>query len=283
MKVRIACPHCGFTTWVDGSRIPEKARFAACPRCRERFPLQPEKPPEPSPAGREGGPAGPASGDTGGEEAPPPDPTPPEPGRGPSPWEDRSRVGLWAGVHRTFVSVLFHPAAFFRSLHRRAGLREPFAAGLLFGSLGVMLSLFWELATAVWGLGGGLQAVSSRFNVSLLFPLLLVLAPLLVTLGLFVVSGVLHVFLRATRGAGHGFEGTFRVVAYGQMTQIFGAVPFLGGLIGSLWYGVVLVVGLREIHETSYARVILAFVLMTVLAVAVLLAAMVPVMISLFR
>ena len=140
-----------------------------------------------------------------------------------------------------------------------------------------MLSLFWELATAVWGLGGGLQAVSSRFNISLLFPLLLVLAPLLVTLGLFVV------FLRAMRGAGHGFEGTFRVVAYGQMTQIFGAVPFLGGLIGSLWYGVVLVVGLREIHETSYARVILAFVLMTVLAVAVLLAAMVPVMISLFR
>ena len=82
---------------------------------------------------------------------------------------------------------------------------------------------------------------------------------------------------------GYPEEGTFRVVAYGQMTQIFGAVPLLGGLIGSLWYVVVLVVGLREIHETSYARVILAFVLMMVLAVAVLLAVMIPVMISLFR
>jgi len=256
VKVRIACPHCGFTTWVDESRIPEKARFADCPRCRERFPLRPEMPPEPSPPARD---------------------------RGPSPWEDRSRVGLWAGIHRTFVSVLFHPAAFFRGLHHRDGLREPFAAGLLFGSLGVMLSLFWDLVMAVWGLGGGLQAMASRFNVSLLFPLLLVLAPLLVTLGLFAVSGVVHVFLLLTRGARHGFEGTFRVVAYGQMTQIFGAVPFLGGLIGGLWYMVVLVIGLREIHGTTYARVILAFVLMTVLAVAVLLAALVPVVMSLVR
>jgi len=282
VKVRIACPHCDFTTWVDRSRIPEKARFATCPRCRERFPLRPEPPPEPAPTGRSG-PAAPAAGGAGGEEAPPPEATPPEPARGPSPWEDRSRIGLWAGIHRTFVSVLFSPATFFRDLHYGNGLKEPFAAGLLFGSLGVMFSLFWDLVMAVWGLGGGLQAMASRFNVSLLFPLLLVLAPFVVTLGLFVVSGAVHVFLWSTRGARHGFEGTFRVVAYGQMTQIFGAVPFLGGLIGGLWYMVVLVVGLREIHETTYVRVILAFVLMTVLALAVLLATLVPVVMSLLR
>ncbi|MCF8061886.1 MAG: YIP1 family protein [Deltaproteobacteria bacterium] len=283
MKVRITCPHCGFTTWVEGGRIPAKARYAACPRCRERFPLRPEGPPGPSSAGREDEPeAFPAEGEAK-EEPLSPDSTSPEPHRGPSPWEDRDRIGLWPGIHRSFVSVLFSPAVFFRNLHCRNGLKEPFAVGLLFGSLGAMVSLFWDFVLAVWGLGGGINALASRFNVSLLFPLLLVLSPLMVGAALFVMSGVLHAFLWMARGSKHGFEGTFRVVAYGQMTQIFGAVPFLGGLIGGLWYMVVLVIGLREIHETTYGRVILAFLLITAAALAVLLAALIPVMMSLFR
>ena len=110
-----------------------------------------------------------------------------------------------------------------------------------------------------------------------------VLSPFVVAAALFAVSGILHLFLRVVRGANHGFEGTFRVVAYGQTTQILGAVPFIGGLIGGLWYLVVLVAGLREIHETTYARVILAFALMTFLAVAALLAVTIPMMMSLFR
>jgi hypothetical protein len=203
--------------------------------------------------------------------------------RGPSPWEERDQIGLWAGIRRSFVFVLFSPGRFFRGLHRGGGLKEPFAVGLLFGSLGAMISLFWEFATAAWGLGGGLRVLGSQSGVSLLFPLVLVLSPFVVAAALFVTSAVLHLFLRVARGAGHGFEGTFRVVAYGQATQILGAVPLLGNLIGGLWFMVVLVAGLREIHETTYARVILAFALVAILAAGVLAAAAIPVMLSLLR
>ncbi len=245
MKTRIACPHCGFTTEVSTDRIPEKARLAACPRCRNRFPL-PEV-------------------------------------RRPSPWEDRGRIGLWPGIYRSFLGVLLSPASFFRGLTPQGGLREPLALGLLFGSLGAMLSLFWDLVLGALGVGGGLDALASRYSITLVFPLLLVLSPVLVGVALFLTSGLLHVLLRVVRGGRHGFEGTFRVVAHGQAAQLFGAVPFLGGLIAGLWFLVVLIVGLREIHETTYTRVVLAFLLVAVLFLAVLAAVTIPLLMSLFR
>lgn len=245
MKTRIACPHCGFTTEIPTDRIPEKARLAACPRCRNRFPL---------PAMRR-----------------------------PSPWEDRGRIGLWPGIYRSFLGVLLSPVSFFRGLAPQGGLREPLALGLLFGSLGAMLSLFWDFVLGALGVGGGLNVLASRNSIALLFPLLMVLSPILVGVALFVMSGLVHVLLRAVRDGRHGFEGTFRVVAHGQATQLFGAVPLLGGLIASLWFVVVLIVGLREIHETTYTRVALAFLLVTVLFIAVLAAVTIPLLMSLFR
>ncbi len=284
MKTRITCPHCGFTTEISTNRIPEKVRFASCSRCRNRIPLpvmdRPSAPP-----------AAPAKAET--EHRPEtglhkqgrafPDSNVSESTRGPSPWEDREQAGLWPGIYRSFRDVLLSPAVFFRHLHHRNGLREPLAVGLLFGSLGVMLSLFWDFVMAAWGLGGGINGLASRLNITLLFPLLLVLSPLMVAAALFVMSGVLHLLLLTVRGAKNGFEGTFRVLAYGQATQILGAVPFVGGVIAGIWFLVVLIVGLREIHETTYARVILAFLLVTVLGVAVLVASLVSILISFFQ
>lgn len=284
MKTRITCPHCDFTTEISTERIPEKARFASCPRCRNRIPLPAMDPPS---APR----AAPAKAET--EHRPEtgihkqgqafPDSGVSESTRGPSPWEDRERVGLWPGIYRSFRDVLLSPAGFFRHLHHHNGLREPLAMGLLFGSLGVMLSLFWDFAMAVWGFGSGINGLASRLNITLLFPLLLVLSPLIVAAALFVMSGVLHILLLTVGGGKNGFEGTFRVFAYGQATQILGAIPFLGGVLAGIWFLVVLIVGLREIHETTYARVILAFLLVTVLGVAVLVASLVPILISLFQ
>jgi hypothetical protein len=47
----------------------------------------------------------------------------------------------------------------------------------------------------------------------------------------------------------------------------------VGGLVATLWLVVVQFIGLREIHEVSYTRVFIAFLIPVVLVVAVLLAA----------
>lgn len=284
MKTRITCPHCGFTTEISTERIPEKVRFASCSRCRNRIPLPAMDRPSDSPGVHSKAETEhPPKNGLHEQGGPLPDSGVSESTRGPSPWEDRERVGLWPGIYRSFRDVLLSPAGFFRHLNHRNGLREPLAVGLLFGSLGVMLSLFWDFAMAVWGFGSGINGLAARLNITLLFPLLLVLSPLIVGAALFVMSGILHILLLTVGGGKNGFEGTFRVFAYGQATQILGAVPFLGGVIAGIWFLVVLIAGLREIHETTYARVILAFLLVTVLGGAVLVASLVPILISLFQ
>ncbi|MFO7783084.1 MAG: YIP1 family protein [Thermodesulfobacteriota bacterium] len=277
MKTRISCPHCGFTTEIPTKRIPLKARFASCPRCRERFPLRLQDPPSAPPPGTTPVLTG-SSPDTA--------PVAREPlksGRGPSPWEDRGRIGLWKGIYRSFLDTILSPGVFFRTMHTHKGLKEPLAVGILFGSIGLITGLFRDFVLSVWGYGGGVQVLSSGVDSPGLLSGIMALSPLIVCIGIFIMSGILHLFLRIFRGASQGFEGTFRVVAYGQATQIFGAVPILGGLIGGLWYLVVLIVGMREIHETSYSRVILAFLTPFLLTGAMALAVLIPLVFSLLN
>jgi hypothetical protein len=51
------------------------------------------------------------------------------------------------------------------------------------------------------------------------------------------------------------------VVSYSQAAQIWALIPVLGGLVAGIWQLIVQIIGLREIHETSYLRVIIAFMI----------------------
>ncbi len=277
MKIRIACPHCGFTKEVPAERVPVKARFAACPNCREHFPLRPDDqsgplPPSTNPVTTVGSTDSAAFPREASHSV-----------RGPSPWEERDRVGLWKGIYRSFLKTLVSPASFFRTMHTRQGLKEPLAMGLLFGSIGLMTGIFKEFVLSVWGYGSGVRIFSSGVDSPFVLSALMALAPIVTGIGIFMLSGFLHLFLLVFRSASHGFEGTFRVVAYGQVTQVFGVVPVLGGIIGGLWYLVILVVGMREIHETSYSRVVLAFLMPLLLMTAIALAVLIPMIISLLN
>ena len=182
--------------------------------------------------------------------------------RGGAPWEDRSELGLWRSIFETFRKVLFSPSALFSRLSFDAGIREPLAYGLLTGSLGAMFGLFWQFVMLS---GGFLEIGEPLFGRSLfvlVFLTVMVAVPFFVIMGLFMVSALLHVTLLAVRGAGNGFEATFRVVSYSQAAQAWGLIPFVGGVIGGIWQFIVTVIGLREMHETSYLRVLSAFLIL---------------------
>jgi hypothetical protein len=79
--------------------------------------------------------------------------------------------------------------------------------------------------------------------------------------GIFISSAVWHLFLLLVKGADHEFEGTFRVVSYSQSAQIVSLIPILGGWVSGIWQLVIQIIGLKEIHETTYLKVILAFLI----------------------
>jgi hypothetical protein len=141
------------------------------------------------------------------------------------------------------------------------GLKEPLAFGLLLGSLGGMVGLFWQFLVFSAGLSPLTEPFFDRFAVGLVFLIILGFIPAVVILAMFLYSGVLHLLLLAVGGGKRGYEATFRVVSYSQAAQAWGLIPFIGGWIGSLWQVIVQIIGLREIHGTSYLRVIIAFLI----------------------
>ncbi len=261
MIVEITCPNCNFTKKVPREKIPQGVRWATCPRCKQRFEFSVP---------------GPESGfeEPQGEKS-----VPPGAGRGPSPWEMRSELGTGRAIVQTMRAVLFSPTSFFRGLETGGGIKEPLAFGLLTGSLGTMLEVFWQFLIKGGSLAAVGQGLFGPLSMSVIFVIAMVLCPLFVAIAMFVASAIVHVLLLIVRGGRNGFGATFSVVAYSQAAQVWSFIPFIGGFIGGIWLIVVQIIGLREIHEISYLRVILALLIPLAFVIAVFIAVIVPLII----
>ena len=241
MTIDIICPNCNYSKTVPREKIPEGVRYANCPRCGERFEFTPLKPA----FGLE------AEGDKRGAVAASVRPL----------WEIRSESGIWRSIYETGKSVLFSPGHFFGSLKQDDGIKEPFAFGLLFRSLGNMFGSFWQFLLFSGGSISFMSVLEDPFRINLIFLGIMIISPLFAILNMFFMGGMLHLCLRIVGGAKGYFESTFRVVAYTQVTRLFSFIPFIGGFIGFIWHLIILIVGLRAIHDTSFSRVIIALLL----------------------
>ncbi|MBN1277774.1 MAG: YIP1 family protein [Deltaproteobacteria bacterium] len=252
MDIVLTCPYCNLSKKVPEDKIPSGARRAVCPRCRQEFEFSHNGKTEDSLSEltgiyyeQEG--SGQKTGDDLPEENPP--------------WEKRAEIGLWKGISGTIKAVLFSPEQLFRKIKYRGGMKEPLAYAILMGSIGFMLSFFWQFLIASGGFVPVIGSYLSQFAMGVIILGFMIIIPVFVVIGIFINSGLWHILLLIVRGANNGFEATFRVVAYSQSTHIFAVIPFIGSLIGSIWRTIVQIIGLREIHNTSYLRVIIAFLI----------------------
>ncbi|MBL7213024.1 MAG: YIP1 family protein [Desulfobacteraceae bacterium] len=273
MTFELVCPYCQFSKEVPKEKIPVGTKRALCPRCGQRFAISiPEAAPR-SVIDR-------AATDS--EFKGPEEETQKEFWRRGAPWEDRSDVGLWQGIYQTFREALFSPGTLFSTMTYTGGMKEPLAFGLLVGSIGSMFSLFWQFLMFSGGIASFGLLVSDQLPIGLFFPVFLVVVPIFVTVSIFLYTTVLHLLLLMVKGGKNGYEATFRVVSYSQAAQMVGLVPLIGGWIGGIWQLIVQVIGLREIHGTSYLRVILAFLIPVVLLILLAIAVLIPVLLYFF-
>ncbi len=205
-------------------------------------------------------------------------------GRPKTPWEDRESLGFMNGLFRTLKEALFHPTDFFRKMPIAGGLVDPLMYAMIIGMAGLMFFYFWDIllhAPLQRFMSPELRAASERSLFSTLgASFAAVLTPFLLILWLFVVSGMLHLFLLIVGGAKAGFEATFRVVSYGLSPFVFLIVPMCGMPITWLWSMTLAIIGLKEAHEISGGKAAAAVLFplifccgMAVLAVALFMSA----------
>ena len=244
--VEITCPQCNYTKSIPLEKIPPGARWIKCPQCGNRFEyLKKEEERETEK-------------------------------RSATPWERHLELGLWKGIKQTIKSVLFSPKHMFSAMPVKDGWREPLAFGLLVGSISSMCAFFWEFLMANSGLLKPFGGVSISLSLPIIFLIFIFLSPLLVSISIFISSLIIHFLLLLVRAGNNRFEATLRVMAYSQATRIWSIVPLIGSPIGWVWRSIVQIIGLREIHETSYFRVILAFVIPVGLIFLLMMAILIP-------
>jgi hypothetical protein len=251
MSLELRCPYCTYSKKVPKEKIPAGAKWATCPRCHQRFELSFFEKGAPFTEKNE-----PETGlDTPrqGDEA---DLT-----RSGAPWEKRSELGLWQAIYQTFKIVLFSPEALFRTLTFRGGIVEPLAFGILVGSVGTMFGLFWQFLVWSGFVLFSMEPIFGQLPFGLIYLSILVVTPILWIVWIFFSSTVIHLLLLIVRGGQNGYEGTLRVVSYSQAAQIWSLIPFAGGFLGWIWQVVIQIIGLKQIHDTSYARVIMALLI----------------------
>lgn len=207
----------------------------------------------------------------------PPPPAPPSPLTRPqprpgTPWEDRGRIGFVSALVETTLRVLTKPSSFFASMPVAGGIGGPLLYGILVGTLGVVVAaLYREIFQAL--LGSTVAGLGSSDELRRIMPFLMggfglvlqvVFAPIFVTLGLFIVTAVVHVFLLMLGGARRGFEATFRVMCYSEAAAVLNVVPLCGGLISGAYFLVLAIIGIAGAHGigkgTAAAAVLLPLV-----------------------
>ena len=159
----------------------------------------------------------------------------------------------------TCVRVIFSPRELFDSLstaeRRRWG---PVSFALAVGALSMSLGAF----TA--GLLEGSVARAIGLALAWLFA-----SPFVTIAGLYISAAIFHaslVVLGARRGP---YRATLACVAYASAPALFGVVPVIGVLIGTIWQGVVLVIGLARVHRAGVVRPLVAVLAMNLMPVLV--------------
>jgi hypothetical protein len=178
------------------------------------------------------------------------------------PWDERQTKGLFNAFIETLQMVLIRPVAAFTAMKRDGGLGEPLLYAIIGGTFGGLFAVTYNFALRSFGSFGDRHGAMEHLFGGIGWIFLLVLTPLFVAIGMFVVSAILHVCLMIVNGAKQSFETTFRVVCFaeGSATPLL-VIPFCGGFVVGIWKIVLYCIGLTHAHETDTGRVVIAVLL----------------------
>jgi hypothetical protein len=183
----------------------------------------------------------------------------------PLPWEARDTRGFLPALFDTLGLFWSRPAEAWARTRESGDIGSP----LIFAVLVAWVSIIIQTVTmrilnipalpGRWGRSGMMQSHGMAGLIGTI-----ILAPILVMIGLFIASLILHVcclIVGALTNSRAGLEGTLRVVAYSDAAHIASVVPFIGPVIAVVWWIVLAVMGICRIHHTTQGKAILAIVI----------------------
>lgn len=182
----------------------------------------------------------------------------PAPAGGGLPWEHREQLGFWKAYIDTVTTVLTQPTTAFSMMKSEGDMMGPMLFALIGGCAGIIVSILIQMGLQSVGFmanrEGAMMGVVGIWAVGYIL-----LSPVLVIVGIFLVSGILHLCLMLVGGAKKSFETTYRVVCFSTgSTYLLSMIPFCGATIAGVWNLVLEIMGLARAHEIDTGKAVLA-------------------------
>ncbi len=182
-------------------------------------------------------------------------------------WEEPRR-GFFSRWWGTWKALSFHPAQFMKRMPRTGGFSKPIAYAYGFFLQFLFVAV---LIAALVGAAAGLAGANIRYEHTILaLVIVLALIPLgylAIAAGNFLGAAFWHVVVKLFGGKGP-YQGTFRIVAYSSGAQVWGFIPYIGGLIQVALQAILYYHGFREVHGLSKGRAIAAILIPFFVAIA---------------
>lgn len=198
------------------------------------------------------------------------------------PWEDLHTYGFFGGLAQTVRLAMFRAPSFFGKMKIGGGIFRPMAFYLLLSEFYAVIQYIWDMLGLYSGQMMGDGALDQQFgqmgngpmggldSLGITPALMLLVYPVIFAIMILLSSGLTHVFLNVFRASSAGFEGTFRGATYGSAPLVLAVIPVVGPFVSMIWSLAVTVIAYKNIHKTTYPRVIVAMVSMFVFALFLL-------------
>ena len=189
-----------------------------------------------------------------------------------TPWE--SGEGFIGAFFKTTQEVLFSPIKFFKKAAAGQGYWSPFIFGMISGIIGSGVALLWQ-----WMLFSGVvpHQLLSATTYSVFLTVAVISIPFAVALSILLGSGLVHLCLMIVGGNRKGFASTFRAISYSHSAALFYIIPFIGSFAGLIYLFILAIFGVREGHEISTGKAVLAVLLPLIIPIlGILLAILLP-------
>ncbi len=173
------------------------------------------------------------------------------------PWEDREAHGPLVAFAKTMEESSTKAPSFFQNLRPTGNVMDAALYGIGIVLITALVQLIWSaiIVPIPFFLFGKLGGVS--------FPEVATLAaiswarflftPVIAVIAFMLLAGAFHLGLSLLGHSKYAFETSFRIMCYSTAPLLLSLVPFCGDFAGKIWMIVLLVIGIKTIHETSLA------------------------------
>ncbi|XPV75273.1 MAG: YIP1 family protein [Desulfovibrio sp.] len=180
------------------------------------------------------------------------------------PFERLDKYGFFGGFYLTTRRALLSPFLFFETMPTH-GKKMPYIYYTLMFQIAILFGIFWEMIGITDPLDSALTmgadpATLAEATNPMTYILSVLSAPAITAVSLLIASFFFQIGIKFLAPSENMFEKTWRAYSYAAAPTILCIIPFAGTAIGSIWSFVLIVIGLKSIHKTTYLKTLIALI-----------------------